>query len=148
MKAYINLAIKNHITTYLANTHCATAPAITICWHDRINSEVQTKPIRYSHHIYRIHDGSISKNVNPKRKYIDTDTNNTIINTHSAVPPNSRTRWMYFLHHSLVLTLKHKYSRGVVSNAKTDTSNSTAKGFSLAGDSYLASQKISYMHGS
>ena len=45
MKAYINLAIKNQITTYLANTHCATAPAITICWHDRINSEVQTKPI-------------------------------------------------------------------------------------------------------
>lgn len=46
MKANTNLGNKKQITTYLANTHCATAPAITICWHDRINSAVQTKPIR------------------------------------------------------------------------------------------------------
>jgi len=54
---------------------------------------------------------------------------------------------MYFLHHSLVLTLKHTVEE-LIGNAKPEISNSTAKGFSVAGDSYSVSQKISYLHGS
>ena len=52
IKISFYLEMERKFNCYLEKYQVATAPEMTICWHARINSDVQISPITWYHHIY------------------------------------------------------------------------------------------------